>query len=225
MDKKQNNNTLQYLTAAEAFTNIKEMDNKNAVSEYIKEPFKIPTPKEKVMKRPDGFDYVESAWMDNSFKNASPLYDNDLVIYNESDNWISVIVKVTDRITGNSELGAGAAQIQVSKSTDKVLDKGNNLTAALSKAIKNAQSRFGHAADIYHKLQELPTDDEKERYESLLAQVKNINPTRSYTFAEQWTQLGTDYTGYLDRWQIYVDRNSQNQDTQSSQGSKKQSLI
>ena len=132
-------------------------------------------------------------------------------------------MSITDKITGNTELGAGSARIMVRRGVTApqfgdVIDKGNNLTAALSKAIKNAQSRFGHAADVYHKLQELPTDDEKKRYEEMLIQVTSINSTRAYTFSEQWGQLGTGYSEYLDRWQIYVERNS-------SKGSNKTSII
>jgi len=215
----------------EALTNIKEMEynheSKSVVAEYIKAPFKVPTPKEKVKKRPDGFDYVESAWMDSSFKESSPLYSNTLVSHKESKGWIDVIVSVTDRTTGNNELGSGSAKIQTSTSTGKVLDKGNNLTSALSKAIKNAQSRFGHAADIYRKLQELPDDDERERYETMLSQIKNINLTRSYTFAEQWDQLGTGFTDYLDRWQVYVDKQNAKSSLEGSkmEDNKKQSLI
>lgn len=210
------------ISVAEALENIKKMrEDKSVASEYIKEPFKIPTPQEKVKKRPDGFDYVESAWMDNSFKSESPLYTNSLLWVSESDGWISVLISLTDRTTGNTELGAGAAQIQVAKSSGKILDKGNNLTAALSKAIKNAQSRFGHAADIYRKLQEVPTDDDRERYNSMLTQLKTINLTRSYTFVDQWSQLGTDFTEFLDRWQVYIDRHTQSNQDQNT----KKSLI
>jgi len=235
MDTNNKQNYSQLTDVAVALTNIKEMSEieftsttspKSVVSEYIKEPFKVPTPKEKVKKRPDGFDYVESAWMDNSFKSFSPLYSSSIQYINESMGWIDIVVSVTDKITGNNELGAGSAKIQLSKSTGNVLDKGNNLTAALSKAIKNAQSRFGHAADVYHKLQELPDDDEKSRYKDMLVQIKNINSTRAYTFAEQWDQLGTGFSDYLDKWQVYVDRNNaKSKSSQETTDHKRKSLI
>jgi len=213
-------------SVSEALANIKEMEKaKSEIALHIRAPFKVPTPKEKVQKRPDGYDYVEHSWMDNSFKTSSPLYSTQLVHKSESLGWIDVIVSVTDRITGNNELGGGSAKIQVAKGTDKVLDKGNNLTAALSKAIKNAQSRFGHAADVYHKLHELPTDGEKERYESMLAQLKSFNLTRSYTFEEQWGQLGIDFSDYLDRWQIYIDRNTQKSKDTTRSSNNQNSLI
>jgi len=221
MDKTKNDNILPIPTVKETLAFIKEMQDKSEVISYIKEPFKIPTPKEKVQKRPDGFDYVEHSWMDNSFKTSSPLYSNSLVWVEQADGWITLVVQVTDRITGNSELGAGASKIQVSNKTGFILDKGNNLASALSKALKNAQSRFGHAADVYRKLHELPTDDEKERYESLLAQIKSINPTRAFTYANQWSQLGTDFESYLDKWQSYVTRHSSQSDKGSNVNNQK----
>lgn len=222
MDNTKNDNITVPATVKETLANIIEMEkSKSEVTSYIKEPFKFPTPKEKVKKRPDRFDYVESSWMDNSFKTSSPLYSNSLIWIEEKDGWISVIVQVTDRTTGNTELGGGASLVQVSKASGKILDKGNNLTSALSKAIKNAHSRFGHAADVYHKLHELPTDEEKERYESLLAQIQSINPTRAYTYADQWSQLGTDFESYLDKWQSYVTRYSSQSDKGSNVNNQK----
>jgi hypothetical protein len=233
MDKPKNSN-IPIPTVLEALANIKEMSvlqegneqtYKSVVSEIIKEPFKVPTPKEKVQKRPDGFDYVEHSWMDNSFKTSSPLYSNSLVWVEDKDGWINVLVQITDRITGNSELGAGASKIQVSKKTGDILDKGNNLAGALSKAIKNAHSRFGHAADVYRKLHELATVEEKERYKDLLVQVKLINPTRAHTFAEQWSQLGIDFSDYLDKWDKYVERYSSQSDKGSNVNTNQKTLI
>lgn len=222
MDKKTKSLLLELSETLADTTEVEKL--KSVVSKYIKEPFKVPTPDSKIKKRPDGFDYVESSWMDNSFKSSSPLYDNNIVYVNDDGQWIDIIVKITDKITGNSELGGGSAKIQVARNTGKVLDKGNNLTAALSKAIKNAQSRFGHAADVYHKRHELPTDDEMERYKSMLAQIKNINSTRAYTFSDQWDQLGTGFGDYLDKWQIYINRHINNKSS-LNEGSNNQSII
>ena len=220
-----NKSTNHFNEVVEALANIKKMSSTDessansiisATFEYIRKPLKISTPKEKVKKRPDGFDYVESAWMDQSFKTFSPLYDTSLVLHNESEGWIDVIVSVTDKITRNTELGAGSAKIQVSNNTGSILDKGNNLTSALTKAIKNAQSRFGHASDIYKKRQEVPSDDEKDRFKSMLIHIKQLNPSRANIFAEQWDQLGTDFTEYLDYWQVYIDKNIQKAESSDS---------
>jgi len=211
---------------SDSIIKIPSREDVNSIFDYIREPLKNPTPKEKVKKRPDGYDYVESAWMDKSFKTFSPLYNIELVHRSEAMGWITYVVAVTDRITGNTELGAGAARVQVRRGAESptfrdIIDKGNNEAAGLSKAIKNAQSRFGHASDIYKKRQELPTDDEKSRFDNMLVQIKTINPTRAETFKIQWSELGTDFSQYLDNWQMYIERyNSKSVDT-----NKKQTII
>jgi hypothetical protein len=199
---------------------ISNAKSKTIVSSYIREPLKASTPAEKVKKRPDGYDYVESAWMDKSFKEFSPLYKVELVLHHESMFHIDFIVSVTDRLTGNTELGAGSSRIQVRRGVDNpgpadIINKGNNLTAALTLAIKNAQSRFGHAADIYGKCQEVPTDDEKTRFKTMFKTIKGLNPTRAYTFEEQWNQLGHDFTEYLNNWDIFIERSTAKSDDES----------
>lgn len=188
---------------------VENKKKKSAVHDYIKEPFNVPTPPEKVKKRPDGFDYVETSWMNHIFKANSPLYSHELLYVNESLGWIDIIVRLTDRITGNSELGGGSARIQVRRGVENpgfgdVIDKGNNLKAALSNAIKNAESRFGHAADIYGKREDAPSDDDRARKEVIFTELKSISLTKANIFKTQWDQLGTDYTEYLDKWEEYV---------------------
>jgi len=189
------------------FSNARE-----TVSAHITTPFDRLTPKEKVKKRPDGYDYIESSWMDKEFKTQSPLYATELVHYSEGHGWITIVVRLTDRVTGNSELGASSARIMVKSGTGleptfkDIIDKGNNVASALTKAIKNAQSRFGIGADVYGKRESVITDAERERYESMLKIIKSLAPAKAQIFAEQWKELGTDYTDYLDKWQTFVDR-------------------
>ena len=184
----------------------------SVVTEYITSPFDVPTPKEKIKKRPDGFDYIESTWMDKQFKEYSPLYSIDLLHYSENMGWVTAIVHVTDRIAGNSELGGSSVRIQVKKGTLEptfrdIVDKGNNVAAVITRAIKNAQSRFGHGADVYGKRESARTNEENERYDVLLKEITKINKDRAKLFREGWEELGTDYTEFLDKWQIYIDRN------------------
>lgn len=182
---------------------------------YITAPYDVKTPKEKVKKRPDGFDYVESSFMDHETKKFMPLYEFQLLHTSVEFGWINIIVSLKDRITGNTELGAGSARIQVSRGVETpgfrdVIDMGNNIKAALTNAIKNAQSRFGIAADVYQRRESVPTDAERERFENLKNQIYTLNPTRAKQFAEQWSNLGTDWTEFMDKWQVYVDRQSNN---------------
>jgi len=196
-----------------AVANIEMMKNFQAVvTEHITSPFDVLTPKEKVKKRLDGYDYVESSWMDKSFKTHSPLYSSELLHYSENMGWVTAIVKVTDRVTGNSELGGSSVRIQVKQGTLEptfrdIIDKGNNVAAVITRAIKNAQSRFGHSADIYGKRESVRTEDEKQRFTSMLNRITIISKDRARLFQEQWNGLGTDYTEFLEKWQIYIDRN------------------
>jgi len=180
---------------------------------YIATPYDQKTPKEKVKERPDGYDYVESSYMDFETKNFMPLYKYKLLKERIYLGWVINYVSLTDRITGNTELGSGAARIQVSRGVEEpgfrdVLDMGNASKAALTNAIKNAQSKFGIAADVYRKRESVPTNEERERFESMKKQIYNINATRAKQFAEKWTLLGTDWQDFLDAWQVYLDRNT-----------------
>ena len=183
------------------------------VAEKISAPFNVPTPKEKVKKRPDGFDYVEGTWMDHVSKEHMPLYKYTLLHISWNLGWINVVISLEDRITGNVELGAGAARIQVSRGVETpgfkdVIDMGNNLKAALTQAIKNAQSRFGVAADVYGKRESIPNDEEKKRFTDMFTLLNTISPAKAKLLKEQWEALGTDFSEFLDRWQVFVDKQS-----------------
>jgi hypothetical protein len=179
---------------------------------YIVTPYDQKTPVEKIKKRPDGYDYVESSFMDYETKKFMPLYEYTLLHVSWEMGWVNCIVSLKDRITGNTELGAGSARIQVSRGVETpgfrdVIDMSNNIKSALTNAIKNAQSRFGIAADVYQRRESIPTDDERKRFDEMKKQIHEINATRARMFSEQWLGLGTDWTEFLERWQVYIDRN------------------
>jgi hypothetical protein len=189
-----------------------------AVTEHITSIYDVKTPVEKVKRRPDGLDYIESTWMDKTWKEFSPLYEYSLLMHNESLGYVDIIVMLKDRVTGNTELGAGSARIQVKRGTgdpeySNILDKGNQLKAALTNAIKNAQSRFGVGADIYGKREETRTEEEEARFRSMLVTIKKIAPSRAQMFEIQWSELGVDYTEYLDRWQVLIDHKTSAEST------------
>lgn len=201
----------------EALTNVSLLKSnehfRDELRNYITAPYDQKTPKEKVKKRPDGYDYVESSFMDYETKKFMPLYEFKLLHISWEFGFINCIVSLKDRTTGNIELGAGSARIQVSRGVETpgfrdVIDMGNNIKAALTNAIKNAQSRFGIAADVYQRRESVPTDDERKRFEAMKAQIYEISATRSKQFTEQWNDLGTDWTEFMERWQVYIDRNT-----------------
>lgn len=199
-------------TLVRALADLSILSDENlraAVTDHIMSVYDVKTPKDKVKRRPDGLDYIESTWMDKTWKEFSPLYEYSLLMHNESEGWIDIIVSLKDKITGNVELGAGSAMIQTRKSDGKILDKGNNLKSALTNAIKNAQSKFGVGADIYGKRESAKTTEEEDRFKSMFAIIKKLNPSRANLFENQWNELGVDYTEFLDRWQVYIDRASE----------------
>ena len=181
------------------------------VAEHIKAPFNVETPEEKVKKRPDGYDYVESSFMDHVFKEFSPLYEYQLLEFSIQLGWIVCVISLRDRITGNTEIGADAARIMVKKDAPEpsfkdVIDLGNNVKSAISKAIKNAQSRFGVAADVYQKRESVPTDEERKRFKDILTRVKNVAPSKSGILEDQWNNLGTDWSEFLDAWESHIQK-------------------
>lgn len=191
-------------------------ESKQKLFDYISQPKEIKTPAEKVKKRPDGFDYVESSWMDYQAKKFMPLYEYKLIHISMDHGWINVIVSLKDKITGNVELGADSARIMVKKDADApsfrdIIDMGNNLKSALSKAIKNAQSRFGISADVYQKRESEPTEVERQKYNALVKEVQAISPTYAEIMKRDWSNLGTDWSDFLDKWQVYVDRKNSKQ--------------
>lgn len=193
--------------------NLSELSEvRSALYEYISKPKEVKTPAEKVKKRPDGFDYVESSWMDYQAKLFMPSYEYELLHISYQHGWINIIVSLKDKITGNIELGADSARIMVRREAEEpsfrdIIDMGNNIKSALSKAIKNAQSRFGISADVYQKRESEPTNDERKRYDIMLAQIAEISPSRAKIYQDQWANLGTDWSEFMDKWQVYIDRN------------------
>ena len=193
-------------------TNLSNVVLEMTLKDYIAGPFDVPTPKEKVKKRPDGWDYIESSWMDKQFKSHSPLYAYELLHYSENHGWVTCIVRLTNRITSNSELGGASVRIQVRQGSGTeptfkdIIDKGNNVAAVITRACKNAQSRFGHGADIYGKREAVRTKEENERFDDFLKSLKKLDPSKAGLFKDGWEELGADFSDYLDKWQIYVDK-------------------
>lgn len=190
-----------------------DSQTKSKFVEYVQKPYDIPTPKEKIKKRPDGYDYIPGSYLDFLTKQNIPLYRYSLLHYSEALGWIDIIVSLEDRITGNIELGAGSARIQVRRDAEApsfrdIIDKSNNIKAALTEAIKNAQSRFGFGADVYRRRESVPTEDERERFSKIHSELKKLNIMYSQRFEEQWNQLGTDWTDFLNQWQEFVNAKS-----------------
>ena len=203
---------------AEALANL-SMNRNNEISESLREhitaPFSIDTPPEKVKKRPDGFDYVPASYLDHVVKSNMPLYKYHFLHRSESMGWITYVITLEDRITGNIEIGSGSARVQVKRNSESpnfrdIIDKSNNEKAALTEAIKNAQSRFGYASDVYRKRESVPTDEQRAQFKSLMERTKKISVMHAGTFDDQWNNLGTGWSEFLNHWETWLNHKEKN---------------
>lgn len=180
------------------------------IKEIRKKRLEAETPRDYVKSKPIGgrdMLYVPATYMDNEFKNSSPLYKNDFAFPPfVFQNWIIVGVKLTDML-GNTELGLKAHRIQFNADKKKavqsgqmdigqltpfdMIDVGNDVSACLTEAIKNAQSRFGIAADIYNK-QILSPEQLEELEKDFKMYLDTIqNPVKKSKIVQEWKECKT----------------------------------
>lgn len=173
------------------------------------------TPKEVIGKKPIGgklVDYVPYSYVDNEFKKHFPLYSMELLklelVQLAPFEWFALCsVRVTDRTTGNSELGASCHRIQLKKDSKEkgiaeFVDPGNDVKAALSEAIKNAQVRFGISADVYQRRELERTDEERARFNELIEKVKNNNLKEQ--LIGRWKDPDLDVEEFLNALEEFV---------------------
>lgn len=146
------------------------LNQANYARQKYKEVSNKSTDKDYIRVKPGGagtsFAYVPVAYMDALFKAATPLYSVKLIETKVDVNILSVYVtlELTDRISGNTEIGVGAARIQVKTAakdefikTGKlspfdIVDFDKNIKSARTNAKKDAIKEFGFCADVYNRL-------------------------------------------------------------------------
>lgn len=163
------------------------------------------TDKDYVRIKPGGggvsFAYVPIAYMDAVFKQATPLYSVKLIETKVDVQILSVYItlELTDRVSGNTEIGVGAARIQVKTAakdefikTGKlspfdIVDFDKNIKSARTNAKKDAIKEFGFCADIYQRLVIDPKilAEMRNKYAELIAikypsEVKQENQMKIY---------------------------------------------
>jgi len=188
------------------------LDSVEAVRSYNEEPFKKTTPAEKVKRSGKGYDYVKGSYMDSEFKKHSPLYEyvsmtiTDVLPLGQ----VRAEVVLRSRVTGNTEVGTGAARIQVTKEARRKLESGNqshllpfdvvdydkNVKSALEQARKNAQRQFGIASDVYRRQEFDPTKEELTEFSNLLNQMSF---KWKQHFSEVWEDTGFAYQDVIDQ--------------------------
>jgi hypothetical protein len=190
---------------------IQDEKNRDEILEYISQPYQNITPENKIKRNPKGYDYVKGSYMDMSFKQYSPLYSYDSIDVQDvlPLGFVRVAVILRNRITGNTEVGTGAARIQLTRDARKRLESGGNFTvtpfdvvdydknlkSATEQARKNAQRQFGIASDVYRRREFEPTNQELERWEHLKSQMSLKNKLH---LQEEFENLGSHFTEWLD---------------------------
>lgn len=193
------------ITGVTTFQTLKE------VIEYNFQPFEQRTPENKVKRNPKGYDYVKGSYMDKSFKTFAPLYAYEHVEVQDvlGLGFVRVTVILRNRITGNAEVGTGAARIQLTKEARKKLEGGTqsgilpfdvvdydkNLKAATEQARKNAQRQFGIAADVYRRQEFDPTEEDLIKWVELR---DRMSLKHKMQLQEEFEALGSHFTEWLD---------------------------
>lgn len=189
------------------------------IRDYNAKPFVEVTPKTKVKKSPQGYDYVKGSYMDMKFKDHSPLYEylsidvTDVLPIGQ----IRAVVVLKNRVTGNVEVGGGGARIQVTKKARErllagtqstilpfdIVDYDKNVKAAIENARKNAQRQFGICSDVYRRQEFSASAEEEMLFDSLMEQVSL--KWRQY-FTEKWQELGAGFEEFLESLEANLEK-------------------
>ena len=186
----------------------KEKDNRSAKS----------TPKAKIKRRADGFDYVEESYMRSELSKSFPSWSwlpagNNPVMMIGSE-WIVVTGNLVINDNGNQRnmFMPGAARIQYAKgkphSIENLVDLDNNVASANTYAFKRAVNRLCNVADDVYRKQDLDlTEKQLVKLKDLLSEfdvtedIKRIirghvgsGKINNITFEDEYEQLKNDLT-------------------------------
>jgi hypothetical protein len=197
-------------TIAPSLVNIAMVNEaREKLVEIINRPFEEKTPKTKVKRRPDGYDYVSGSYMASKFKEHNPLYEYTelpVIVIHRELLYITATVRLRSRVTGNTEVGAGAARITISVKAKELFEKGqktsilpfdlidldSNVKSALEEARKNAEREFGIAADIFRRQEVEPTKEQQEAFDQLIEDHYGDDIVKRQAVKEQWlTKTGS----------------------------------
>ena len=131
----------------------------------------VETPKSKIKKRPDGFDYVDEAYLrqqlDSYFPTWSWLPSGDNPVQFLGSEWVVVSgsLVINDAGVQRTFFSPGAARVQFKKNlphtAENVIDIDNNVGSANTYAFKRAVNRLCHIADDVYRKQDLDLTEEQ----------------------------------------------------------------
>ena len=218
----------QEIVPISSVTNLISFKDVKDIIDYNTQPFENKTPENKVKRNPKGYDYVKGSFMDKSFKIHSPLYAYEHVEVQDvlPLGFVRVVLILKNRITGNAEVGTGAARIQLTKDAREriesggvgvtpfdVVDYDKNLKAATEQARKNAQRQFGIAADVYRRQEFDPTEENLIKWEEL---KEKMSLKHKMQLQEEFESLGSHFTEWLEEIESNMEDYEKKEKTKST---------
>jgi hypothetical protein len=127
------------------------------------------TPKAYVKTRPDGFDYVDEAYMRNELTKEYPAWSwspaGDNPVQFLGAEWVIVtgVLRVNDNGVMREFFSPGSARVQFKRgkphTAENVVDVDKNLASANTNGFKRAVNRLGNIADDVYRKQDLTLSD------------------------------------------------------------------
>ena len=127
------------------------------------------TPKAYIKTRPDGFDYVDDAYMRNDLTKESPARSwspaGDNPVQFLGAEWVIVtgVLRVNDNGVMREFYSPGSARVQFKRgkphTAENVVDIDKNLASANTNGFKRAVNRLGNIADDVYRKQDLTLSD------------------------------------------------------------------
>ena len=128
------------------------------------------TPKAYIKTRPDGFDYVDEAYMRNELTKEYPAWSwspaGENPVQFLGSEWVIVtgVLRVSDNGIMREFFSPGSARVQFKRgkphTAENVVDVDKNLASANTNGFKRAVNRLGNIADDVYRKQDLTLSDE-----------------------------------------------------------------
>ena len=146
------------------------------------------TPKAYVKTRPDGFDYVDEAYMRNELTKEYPIWswspagDNPVQFLGSEWVIVSGILRIEDNGVVREFFSPGSARVQFKRgkphTAENVVDVDKNIASANTNGFKRAVNRLGNIADDIYRKQDLTLSDDdveilEEKMEGLSEEWKD----------------------------------------------------
>lgn len=141
------------------------------------------TPKSHVKTRPDGYDYVDEAYMRNELTKEFPVWSWSPAgaepVQFLGAEWVIVsgLLRIEDNGVLREFFSPGAARVQFARgkphTAENVRDIDKNVASANTNAFKRAINRLGNVADDVYRKQDLTLSDED--IESIVTKMNGLS--------------------------------------------------